>query len=635
MDPQQCILLGCTYEALENAGIEKSSLSSQRVGFFIGGSTSEYNMRNTKDPENIPMFQATGSTMCMQANRISYYFNLKGPSVSVDTACSSSLSALHLVCQSLKSGESHIAIVGACHLNLIPEQSISVALSSADYSVKPTGFLRAAGIMQPNGSAQVELIRAVYESAGIDPTDTGYVEAHGTGTKIGDPIEASALHAVFSGGRTSRRPLYIESVKSNVGHTESASGVISVIKAVMMLEKELILPNCNFEKPNPAIPLQEWELKASTKVVPWPRNKRYASISNFGFGGSNAHAILSKAPVTSFARLLKDLEAYLERQPEAFNMDLTENLAYTLGGRRSTFLWRAAVSAASATELIGQIASPTFKPERAPEQPVIGFIFTGQGPQWHGMGKELLTRYPIFEKAIRTAGQYIKELGAEFSIIDEITREAESPLLTNPCYSQSSCTTIQLSLTRLLKSWGVVPTAVVGHSSTEIAAEMLGFHDCTCKENAEKIIKQVHNGTVVVACTNSDSSVTISGHSHSMDELQSLAKNQGLLNRKLWVDVAYHSHHMDIVSASYLSLMGDIRPQESNIKFYSSLHGHQVQSCELDRDYWVANLLSPVNFVGGLRSLLAEAKSHSDNPVDTLIEIGPHAALEAPIREIA
>ncbi|KAB8221196.1 hypothetical protein BDV33DRAFT_202677 [Aspergillus novoparasiticus] len=748
MDPQQRILLECTYEALENAGLTKSSLSSQRVGVFIGGSTSEYNMRNTKDPENIPMFQATGGTMCMQANRISYYFNLKGPSVSVDTACSSSLSALHLACQSLKSGESEIAIVGACHLNLIPEQSISMALSRLladsgrcyafdhrasggfgrgegcgcivikplDAAIEANDAVRAVivgtgvnqdgrttGITQPNSGAQEELIRAVYESAGIDPSETGYVEAHGTGTKIGDPIEASALHAVFGGGRTSRRPLYIGSVKSNVGHTESVSGVISVIKTAMMLEKELILPNCNFEKPNPAIPLQEWNLKVPTKLIPWPRNKRYASINNFGFGGSNAHAILTKAPPTqsdmftelenlvhgnsddtqshaptrrvypisandkqAFTRRLKTLETYLEQQPEAFNMYLMENLAYTLGERRTAFPWRAAVSAASATELIGQITSPNFKPERAPEEPVISFVFTGQGAQWHGMGKELLARYALFEKAMKRADQCIKKLGAEFSIVSEITREGESSLLTDPCYSQSSCTAIQLSLTQLLKSWGVVPTAVVGHSSGEIAAafaaEMLDFDDCmriaycrgavaaklrttdvkgsmmamsTCKEDAEKMIKQVHSGTVVVACINSDSSVTASGDTHAIDELQTLVEDQGLFNRKLRVDVAYHSHHMGIVSAPYLSLMGDIRPQESKIKFYSSLHGHQVQSSELNANYWVANLLSPVNFVGGLSSLLREAKSHSGKPVDTLIEIGPHSALEAPIRETA
>ncbi|KAE8355130.1 hypothetical protein BDV28DRAFT_163475 [Aspergillus coremiiformis] len=733
MDPQQRILLECTYEALENAGIAKNALSSQRVGVFIGGSASEYNTRNLKDPETIPMFQATGGTMSMQANRISYYFNFKGPSVSVDTACSSSLSALHLACQSLKSGESDIAIVGACHLNLLPEQSISMALSrlfsesgrcyafdhraSSGFGrgegcgcivIKPlkaateandairavivgTGVNqdgRTTGITQPNSAAQEELIRTVYESVGIDPAETGYVEAHGTGTKIGDPIEAAALHAVFGRGRSSRRPLYIGSVKSNVGHAESASGVISIIKTAMMLERELILPNCNFEKPNPEIPMHEWNLKVPTKLIPWPKSKRYASINNFGFGGSNAHAILTKGPLLdaelpdienythgtkddtqldppprrvyaisasdkqAALRQLKGLETYLEQQPEAFDMYLMENLAYTLGERRTVFPWRAAVSATSSTELIEQIASTGFKPERAPEAPVVGFVFTGQGAQWHGMGKELLNRYPIFNEAMKRADRCIKMLGAEFSII-------------NPCYSQASCTAIQLSLTLLLKSWGVVPTAVIGHSSGEIAAafaaEMLDFEDCmriaysrgavvgklraapvkgsmiaigTCKEEAEKIIQQIGTGTAVVACINSGSSVTVSGDSHAISELQAVADMRGLFNRKLRVDVAYHSHHMGLVSAPYLSLIGDsIRPRGSQIRFHSSLRGHQVQSSELNATYWVENLLSPVNFLDGLQSLLQQGKSDSHQLIDTLIEIGPHAALEGPIRE--
>ncbi|KAF5857085.1 hypothetical protein ETB97_006264 [Aspergillus alliaceus] len=746
MDPQQRILLECTYEALENAGIAKNSLSTQRVGVFIGGSASEYNTRNLKDPETIPMFQATGGTMSMQANRISYYFNFKGPSVSVDTACSSSLSALHLACQSLKSGESDIAIVGACHLNLLAEQSISMALSrlfsesgrcyafdhraSGGFGrgegcgciiIKPlhaaiqtndairavivgTGVNqdgRTQGITQPSSAAQEELIRAVYASAGIDPSETGYVEAHGTGTKIGDPLEATALHAVFGGGRTSRRPLYIGSVKSNVGHAESASGVISIIKTAMILERELILPNCNFEKPNPAIPMQEWNLKVPTKSIPWPKGKRYASINNFGFGGSNAHAILTKGPSLkrdmppdveeilngsidttmidpsprrvfpisandkqAVLQRLKGLETYLEQQPEAFNMFLMEDLAYTLGERRTVFPWRAAVSAASSTDLIEQIASASFKPERAPEEPVIGFVFTGQGAQWHGMGKELITRYTVFDEAMKRADQYILDLGAGFSIIDELTMEKESPLLTDPCYSQASCTAIQLSITQLLKSWGVVPSAVIGHSSGEIAAAfaagILEFDDCMriaysrgavagklreapvkgsmmamgiSKQEAEKMITQIHSGTVVVGCINSDSSVTVSGDDQAITELQTLAENQGLFHRKLRVDVAYHSHHMGLVSAPYRELMGGIQPRESHIQFYSSLHGRHVQSSEINADYWVENLLSPVNFVGGLRSLLAEGKSRPDKPIDTLIEIGPHSALEAPVRE--
>ncbi|KAE8149582.1 hypothetical protein BDV25DRAFT_140696 [Aspergillus avenaceus] len=747
MDPQQRILLECTYEALENAGITKQDLSNQKVGVFIGGSFPEYHLRNVKDPEEIPMFESTGNAMSMQANRISYYFNLKGPSIAIDTACSSSLSALHLACQSLETGESEIAIVGACHINLIPEQSISMSLSRLfsvsgrcytfdhrasggfgrgegcgciiirplDSAVAANDLVRAVivgtgvnqdgrtnGITQPNGTAQEQLIKSVYERSGIDPSQAGYVEAHGTGTKVGDPIEARALQAVFGEGRTPRRPLYVGSVKSNIGHTETASGVISIIKTVMMLEKELILPNCNFEKPNPEIPMHEWNMKVPTKLTPWPRNKPYASVNNFGFGGTNAHIILTKAPSghkplpssiqelisadgddsirnpprrvypisaydkDSVQRQLKSLETYLERHPEVFDMYLMENLAYTLGERRTTFPWRAAVSATSAADLISQISSSGFEPFRAPEEPVLGFVFTGQGAQWHGMGKELLHRYPLFANTMKQADDCIKRLGAQFSIVGEITREQESPLLTEPSYSQASCTAIQLALVRLIKSWGIIPSAVIGHSSGEIAAayaaEMLEFDDCmriayyrgvvaqdlrsssanrkggmmavgANQEEAEALIQQVQAGKAVIACTNSASSLTLSGDEEAINELQALAEEKGLFNRRLRVDVAYHSHHMELVSASYRSLIGDIRASDSRIQFFSSAFGRQAKAEEINSEYWLFNLVSSVNFAGGLQTMLQQARPSGDKPIDTLLEVGPHSALEAPSRE--
>ena len=305
MDPQQRLLLECTFEALENAGIPKRSLSRKNVAVYVGGSFADYELNNVRDTDTAPMYQATGCASSILANRISYYFDLAGPSATVDTACSSSLAALHLACQSMHSGESSHAIVASCHLNILPDYFITMSTSSLfsnegksfafdhrgngfgrgegvgcvilkplDAAIKDNDAIRAVivgsgvnqdgktnGITMPNGDAQVSLMKSVYERSELDVAETGYVECHGTGTKAGDPIEASAVHKVFGRGRTARQPLYIGSVKSNIGHLEGASGIVSVIKTAMMLERDFILPNCDFQKPNPDIPFKEWNLK--------------------------------------------------------------------------------------------------------------------------------------------------------------------------------------------------------------------------------------------------------------------------------------------------------------------------------------------------------------------------------------
>ena len=277
----------------------------------------------------------------MQSNRISHFFDLRGPSFTVDTACSSSMVALHQACQSVRSGESSSAIVGGVHLNMLPEFWISYSMSrlfgeagrSFAFDQRGTGYGRGEGcgviilktmeqalrdndpiravitgsginqdgktpgITMPNGDAQEALIRSVYKDGGMDPADTGYVEAHGTGTRVGDPIEVGALQAVFGKGRTKRKPLYIGSVKSNIGHLEAAAGIAGVIKTALMLERGFILPNYDFKHPNEKIPFDEWGLKVPTTQRPWPIGKKWASVNGFGFGGTNAHVVMTKGPL--------------------------------------------------------------------------------------------------------------------------------------------------------------------------------------------------------------------------------------------------------------------------------------------------------------------------------------------------
>ncbi|KAK2623593.1 hypothetical protein QTJ16_007147 [Diplocarpon rosae] len=743
MDPQQRLLLECTYEALENAGIPKRDLSGQSVGVFVGGSFADYELRNCRDTDTAPCFQATGCAQSLLSNRLSYYFDLCGPSLTVDTACSSSLGALHLACQSLRNGESSQAIVASAHLNILPDYFIVMSMSSLfsdegksfafdhrgngfgrgegvgciilkplDQALRDNDSIRAIiagsgmnqdgrtkGITMPNGNAQVTLMKSIYAKYRLDPKDTGYVEAHGTGTKVGDPIEATALHEVF-GGRTEKQPLFIGSVKSNIGHLEGASGVVSVIKTAMMLEKGFVLPNCNFEKGNPKIPFDEWGLKVPNSQRPWPRGKKYASINNFGFGGTNAHAVLERSPVAprellpgtndtlatgnkapakrlyvlsandkpSLEGRMHDLTVYLEQRPEVFQNSLLPNLAYTLGQRRSHLAHKVAIPARGSAELIPALASNDIPSSRSVAEPKIGFVFTGQGAQWHAMGRELFDAYPVFAATMERIDQYLTELGADFSLLDELSKGAESSKVSTAHISQPACTAVQLALTDLLKSWGIRPSAVTGHSSGEIgaayAAGALSLESCVTiayfrgqmivllKEKYAELkgammavggspgdvcalIKLLKKGKATVACINSPSSITVSGDEEAINELQAAVEEEQMFNRRLRVDTAYHSHHMELVADDYRETIKDVKSQRADsVFFHSSLKGCQVRTTDLGPSYWVENLICPVRFSEALQSMCASTDGSSIPCVDVLLEIGPHAALEGPVKQI-
>ncbi|KAJ5091765.1 hypothetical protein NUU61_006635 [Penicillium alfredii] len=730
LDPQQRIMLECVYEALENAGIPNHSISGRRVGVFAGASYPDYELNNTKDVEAVPMYASTGTATALQSNRISYYFDLSGPSLTVDTACSSSLSALHLASQSIRNGECSIAIVGGCHLNLVPEPFVSMTRSrlladtgkSYTFDHRGTGFGRGEGagciilksledaeaagdairsvivnsglnqdgrtrgIAMPNGEAQEALIRHVYKEAHLNPALTGYVEAHGTGTKVGDPLEAAALNAVFGEGRTPRQPLFVGSVKSNIGHTEGSSGIISVIKTSLMLERGFVLPNCNFEKANNEIPLDKWNMKVPKKLQPWPRGKPYASVNNFGFGGTNAHVVLERGPRNegegaentdplgrrlyvvsghdkrAVIQLGNELVTYIDLHPPVFDDSLMDNIAYTLGQRRTFHPWRIAVSASLHTDLIGTLSNNP-EPVRSSREPTVGFVFTGQGAQWHGMGKELLSTYPVFNQTLKTVDGCLKSLGAKFSIIDELLLSDPAASSISAAYmSQPACTAVQLALVDLLSSWGVHPKGVVGHSSGEIAAAyaagILTVEECVrvayfrgvaanlltndksvqgamlaVGANAgevQQILDAMRGQRAVVACVNSESSVTLSGDRDVITELQTALDKEGIFTRRLQVEVAYHSHHMQRVSQQYRSLLGKIAPRASEIPFHSTVRGQVVPGAALDASYWVDNLVSRVEFVKGVKSLLTE----QDTQISSLVEVGPHPALQTPVKDI-
>ncbi|KAJ5497006.1 Acyl transferase/acyl hydrolase/lysophospholipase [Penicillium fimorum] len=735
MDPQQRLMLECAYEALESAGIPKESLARRNVGVFAGGNFSDYEINNVRDIETIPMYQATGCAASLQSNRISYFFDLRGPSITVDTACSSSLVALHYAVQSLRNGESTEALIAGCHLNLIPDIWVSMSMSQLfndegkifsfderatsgfargegcgivilkplDAALRDKDPIRAVivhsgvnqdgrtqGITLPNGQAQEELIRRVYKEANLNSDECGFVEMHGTGTKAGDPVEAAAVHAALGKNRTARNPLYIGSVKSNIGHLEGASGIIAVIKAAMMLDRQLMLPNAEFKKANPNIPMSEWNMKVLTTTRPWPSCKKYLSVSNYGFGGTNAHAVLEKAPLASKApdeavedvgvdpkrklflisandkeslrTRIKDFGIYFEKHPEVFEKVLFGNFAYTLGNKMSHLSYRVGVSATSLDDLGIRLAQLKINPSRIIGSPIVSFVFTGQGAQWAQMGVPLMHEYPVYELTIKRADQCLRELGAEFSLIEELEKDNTTSEIDSPYLSQPACTALQVALVNLLGSWGIHPASVIGHSSGEIsAAYAAGIYDLegamalaywrgkmtsllkssfpslrgtmiaigASREAMQPMLKTL-SGYATVACVNSPSSVTVSGEVSAIDELEKLLQDKQLFNRRLKIDVAYHSDHMKKVAEAYLAVIETIKHFPSATAFFfSSVFGHLMEPSEIGPEYWVANLISPVLFSDALSKIVSDDETRPN----LLAEIGPHSTMKGPIMD--
>ncbi|KAB8214490.1 fatty acid synthase S-acetyltransferase [Aspergillus novoparasiticus] len=741
MDPQQRLLLECAYEALESAGASNETLANEDVAVLIGGTSSDYGHNNSRDPEQIPRYNVSGNGAAFLANRLSHFFNFRGPSFTVDTACSSSLTALHVACQSLRQGESSHALVGSCHLNLIPESFITFSSNSLlnssgkchsfDQEAK-SGYGRGEGvacvflrpleaaieandnilavisntginqdgytpsISAPSAAAQERLIRSVYESAGIDPRLTAFVEAHGTGTHVGDPVEVRALYEVFGKERDPTTPLLIGSAKSHFGHAEGASGMISLVKAVLMLHRGYIIPNADYKEPRKDIPWADWNIKVSNRFMPWPRELPYLSINNFGLGGANAHVVLcsthhvvsgnlgsvyvsAKETVDTrrvyvlsgntedaVLRQVRDLELYLERHPAAFDGRIMYNLAYTLGERRARLPWKLVTSARTADELLAGLCAKGTRPRKSSFEPTIAFVFTGQGAQWSGMGRELLDYYPVFREVIEAVDKQLITLSAGFTVTEQLRAPQEQSQIFLPHISQTACTAVQVALTELLRSWGVAPCAVLGHSSGEIAAAyaagIISLHDAVLiayargkavldlqvkfpeikgamvaigapVETVHSLLHQVKAGHACVACINSPHNVTVSGDKSAIQELHSMADLAGLFVRRLRVTTAYHSHHMRLVADSYRETIRMIRPQSSALQFYSSTRAQRLESDELDASYWVENLVGCVQFASNLERALGTQKLNKPN-VDVLIEVGPHPALCSSIQEI-
>lgn len=605
------------------------------------------------------------------------------------------------------------------------------------------------GITLPSSEAQAALIRRTYGDAGLDLADTGYFEAHGTGTAAGDPIETSALGATFGKAhRTGDPPLWVGSVKANIGHLEGASGLAGLTKAVYVLEKGLIPKQVWLENVNPRILLDQWNLALPRELTPFPREGlRRVSINSFGFGGANAHAILDDAyhylktrgivahhntevdePSTSsspdsgvalsspsslnndddalddesWTLLQAKLEAnspkllvwsaheqvgikritdiyatYLSEKAETTDVreqdELLERVAYTTAARRSILPWKSFVVGSSLKEIAASL-DDVAKPLRSSKVPKLGFVFTGQGAQHAHMGRELWT-YQIYRESLKAASAHLTKLGCTWSLVNELWKDEKSSNVNAPEFSQPLCTAVQVAVVELFKHWGITPAAVVGHSSGEIGAAFakgaisredawsIAYHRgrlsamiktlapqlegamLACgvgEEEAQAYLAKVTDGHASVACINSPSSVTISGDASAVSQMEALLQAEGIFARKLKVGTAYHSKHMEVIGDLYLASLADLELLPENAegpKMFSSVTGTLVKNSELGPAYWVANMLNTVKFSPAVKALV----NHSDHKrrrntgksyVDVMLEIGPHGALQGPVKQI-
>jgi acyl transferase domain-containing protein len=562
-------------------------------------------------------------------------------------------------------------------------------------------------ITSPSRHAQEQLIRECYEKADIDPSCTQYFEAHGTGTPTGDPIEVSAIASVFHEGRSCKRPLYIGSVKTNLGHTEPTSGLASVIKVTLALERKIIPPSINFEEPNERLTLDKWNLKVPVQCTSWPVGRdgtRRASVNNFGYGGANAHVIMEDWTLKSsiFSRrtmnrivnrdqvgmippqlfilsakdenscriMASNMEAYLRKHnPDAEKeAEFLNNFAFTLGERRSRFSWASVYQASSISELGAAFGNEKLVATRAGNRPRIGFIFTGQGAQWHAMGRELLDTYPVFKSSILEAEQYLKEFGCKWSLLQELCRDAETTRVAETLFGMPVCTAVQISLVRLLDVWGITPTAVCSHSSGEIAAAYavgaLSYRSAMaacysrCEIGSELIemdggmiavgldlgaindyLKIFNVGEAKIACINSPSSVTVSGDITAIEQLEVLLKGQGIFARRLRVRTAFHSHHMQPLYEPYMQSMQERMETGDQallpIIYASPTTGMRVKDATQlsSPQHWAQSMIKPVLFLDAFRQMALNPVS-GEAEIDIAVEVGPHAALSGPVGDI-
>ncbi|WP_310739043.1 SDR family NAD(P)-dependent oxidoreductase [Streptomyces murinus] len=730
IDPQQRLFLETTWEALQDAGIPPEHIAGQKVAVYAGVSGHDYGIIQL-NPENrhlIGGHTMTGVTNCIVANRISYLLDLRGPSMTVDTACSSSLVAIHLALRSIRSGEATMAIVGGVSTLLLPEATIGFSQGTflspsgrcQSFSRTGDGYIRSEGsgavvlkplsaavadgdriyavlrgsatnqdgrtngISVPSEDAQAQMIADACRDAGVAPADISYIEAHGTGTPVGDPIEARALGRVLGTGRIGRSPCVVGAVKSNVGHLESAAGMVGLIKACLVVQKGEIPANLHAEEPNPAIPFDELGLRLAQTRQPWPgTGPRLAGVNSFGFGGSNAHVIVAAPPAeeptetlaagsavdepvlfTLSAKTDAALRAYAGAYADFLAGPKTAALSEIASAQartRSHYDHRLAVACSSAEELrdalrdVARGADPEglHRGVKASGASNVAFVFSGQGPQWWGMGRELLAQNKVFRQTVERVDAELRR-HADWSVLEELNRDEDESRIGETFIAQPAVFAIQLGLAALWQSWGITPAAVVGHSIGEVAAACvsgaLSFEDAVrviyhrsrvqqqasgkgtmlavgLPQHAAEQLVSGYRGRVSVAALNGPESTALAGDPDALEEIRSQLERDRIFCRMLQVKVAFHSHHMDPLRDDVFESLSGITSGPADVPMYSTVTGAPVSAGELDAGYWWRNIREPVRFAPTIDRLIKDGHP-------TFIELGPHPIHSTAIGEL-
>ncbi|TAQ84788.1 hypothetical protein B7494_g6896 [Chlorociboria aeruginascens] len=688
IDPQQRLLLETTVEALENAGMPLENLRGSDTGVYIAMFSRDYDRNLFKDPADLPKYHLTGVGEAIVANRISYLLDLRGPSMTLDTGCSGSMVALHLACQSLRTRESRVTVAGGSNLILSPDHMLTMSQlqmlsndgKSYSFDSRGAGYGRGEGvgaivlkrlddaladgdpiravivnsavnqdgktqgITLPSQESQANLERSIYENAGIDPREVTYIEAHGTGTKAGDVAELKAISSIFCEHRD--KPVF--------GYGGTNAHAILEAKPLNQSYKPHTLTNGH-------------------------TNGRVNGYTN---GDSNSHlnghldTAISRSPrvivltAKSEASVLKIKDNMVEwLLGHNFSNDTFDDLAYTLSSRRSIMPWRISVVADSIKSLSDALVDKSTQAIKASMNSRVVFLFTGQGAQWFAMGRELINTNSVFGRSLRKSDAILAELGAPWSLTEELLKSSRETRINESEIAQPASTALQIAIVDQLEQFGIRPRAVVGHSSGEIAAAYTAgalSHQMALKvsyqrsfisqiswkrlskkggmlaaalseKDALEQIKKVKSGTAVIACVNSPSSVTISGDKDAIAELERILTDVSVWNRKLQVDTAYHSHHMQEVASDYLASLNGLvsGPSKPSIKFVSSVTG-QEKSDDFGAAYWVENLVSKVRYLEALQKLCkiqVSAAGPQSRPFYNLVEIGAHAALGGPSRQ--